>query len=69
MGEVVPIRSGNGASEGLTRIPAGMHCAATSDGEHLDGHDELDQIDVDNFLSTLAEVAITVARREQQWEP
>ena len=46
----------------MTRIPARIHCAATdgNDGEHSD----TDQIMIDHFLKTLAEVALAVASRK-----
>ena len=50
----------------MTSIHARIHCAATPDITDLDGHDELERIDIDNFVSTLAEVASSVARREQE---
>ena len=46
----------------LTSIPEGIHCAAT----HLEDNDELDEIVINHFLDTLAEVALAVARRMQQ---
>ena len=48
--------------EALTCIP-GIHCAATPDT--LEGQDALDQIAIDNFLDTLAEVALAVAQRKR----
>ncbi len=45
----------------LTSIPEGIHCAATP--EDLDGQDELDEIAINNFLDTLAEVAMAIANR------
>ncbi len=45
----------------LTSIPEGIHCAATP--EDLNGQDELDEIAIDHFLDTLAEVALAVANR------
>ena len=52
--------------EGLTSIHASIHCAATPDAGDLNGNDELDRIDIDNFLCTLAEIVGSVAQREQQ---
>ena len=49
--------------EALTCIP-GIHCAATPDT--LEGQDELDQIAIDNFLNTLADIALSIARRKEQ---
>jgi hypothetical protein len=49
-------------SEGLTRIRAGIHCSATTDtGAELD---ELEKMQVDHFLNTLAEIALAVASRQ-----
>ncbi len=50
--------------EALTCIHRGIHCAATPDT--LEGQDELDQIAIDNFLDTLAEVALAVAQRKRK---
>ena len=60
MGDLRPIRPQNQAPNGLTCIGSRIHCPAT------DGQDELsetDRIIVDNFLRTLAEVALAVASR------
>ena len=48
--------------DGLTGIPQRIHCTATQDsgGSELD---ELDRIDIDNFLDALAGVALSVAAR------
>ena len=48
----------------LTCIHRGIHCGATPD--ELEAEDELDQIAIQHFLDTLAEVALAVARRRQQ---
>ena len=45
----------------LTSIHEGIHCAATPDT--TEGEGELDEIAIDHFLDTLAEVAIAVANR------
>ena len=66
VGNIVPIRGRNGTRDGLTPIHPRIHYPATPDTDDQEGHDELDRIDINNFLSTLAEVAISVARREQQ---
>ena len=50
----------------LTSIHPRIHYTATPDTDDREGDEELDGIDIENFLSTLAEVAISVARREQQ---
>ena len=51
----------------LTSIPDGIHWAATDepepDTDYQQEFDELDQIAIDNFLDTLAEVAMDVANR------
>ena len=59
-----PVTPQDRRPEGLTCIPLRIHCPATPDAP--EDVDELDRIDIDNFLSTLAEVAFAVARREQQ---
>ena len=48
----------------LTCIHQRIHYTATPDT--TDGHDELDQIQIDHFLNTLAEIALSVARRKEQ---
>ncbi len=45
----------------LTSIPEGIHCAATPEDPEENG--ELDEIAINNFLDTLAEVALAVANR------
>ena len=52
----------NGAPQGLTCIHSRIHCAATQDTEG--GLSETDMIVVNNFLNTLAEVALAVAARQ-----
>ena len=49
-------------SEGLTPIHRRIHCAATDDTSEEE-YSEADQIIVDNFLNTLAEIALAVAAR------
>ena len=49
-------------SSGAPRI----HCADTS--EVQDNENELDRIAIDNFLDTLADVALSVARRRTESE-
>ena len=66
VGEMVPFKSENDCPERLTCIHTRIHCAATQDTTETNGHDELERIDIDNFLSTLAQVATAIARREQQ---
>ena len=50
------------SENGLTPIPYRIHWAATQDsgGSELD---ELDRIAIENFLDTLADIAIRVASR------
>ena len=55
----------SGTEKALTPIHRRIHCAATTDTMQPDGN-ELDQIAIDHFLGTLAEVALSVARRRQQ---
>ena len=52
----------NPETDGLTGIPRGIHCTATQDsgGSEVD---ELDRIDIENFLDALAGVALSVAAR------
>jgi len=45
----------------LTSIPLRIHCSATTD---VEGSDELDEIDLENFLDTLAQVALRIASRK-----
>ena len=49
------------SEEGLTCIHPRIHCAATQDG--LEEPSEADEIMVDSFIETLAEVAMAVAQR------
>ena len=51
------------SENGLTTIPHRIHWAATQDrgGSELD---ELDEIAINNFLETLAEIAVSIATRE-----
>ena len=51
----------SGPVNGLTPIPHGIHCAATSVDSYVN---EQDEIDIDNFLDTLAEVAMAIAARK-----
>ncbi len=46
---------------GLTSIHGRIHCAATTDAGD---NDELEQIQVDHFLNTLARIAMAVAARQ-----
>ncbi len=52
-------------ANGLTPIHRRIHCAATTEGGDLnDEYDELEQIQVDHFLQTLARIALSVAVRQ-----
>jgi hypothetical protein len=51
----------SGPKKGLTGIPQRIHCPATTDSG---GGDELEQIQVDHFLQTLADIALAVASRK-----
>ena len=48
--------------DGLTSIQESIHCPTTQDcgGSEID---ELDRIDIENFLDALAQVALSVAGR------
>ena len=50
--------------EGLTSIHPRIHCAATPDGAEKPS--EADDLMINSFIETLAEVAEAVARRRQQ---
>ena len=60
---VSPPRESGGAI-GLTPIHGRIHCAATADT--TEDQNEVDQIAIDQFLDTLAEVVIGIARRREQ---
>ena len=52
----------NAQPEGLTRIRPGIHCSATTDtGAELE---ELERMQINHFLDTLAEIALAVASRQ-----
>ena len=61
MGDVRPIRSETASSMGLTCIHDRIQCFAT--GYTKEEYSETDLIIVNNFLNTLAEVALAVAAR------
>ncbi len=56
----------SGGVNGLTPIHGRIHCAATPDTYDEQNGNELDQIAIDHFLDTLAEVALAIARRTEQ---
>ncbi len=48
----------------LTSIPRRIHCAATSAPEQDENSvDEMDEIEINDFINALAEVAMAVATR------
>ena len=57
--------------DGLTGIPKSIHCPATQ--EECEAGYELDEIAIDQFLDTLAGIALSIATRElsdrqdQEW--
>ena len=56
-----------GALDALTSIHRRIQFAATPDATEHDEHEtELDRIAIDNFLETLAEIALAIARRREQ---
>ncbi|HZA24695.1 MAG TPA: hypothetical protein VFA32_19210 [Dehalococcoidia bacterium] len=56
-------QSSSGPENGLTPIPHRIHCPATT--ERVGGYDELDEIAIEHFLDTLAEVALAIASRRR----
>ena len=60
---VNPSNDESGVEKALTPIHTRIHCAATD--YTLDGTNELDQIAIDDFLDTLAEVTLAIIRRRQ----
>jgi hypothetical protein len=52
----------SGGENGLTPIPPGIHCPATTG--RVGGRDELDEIAVEHFLDTLVEVALAISSRK-----
>ncbi len=61
MGDVRSFRSETASSTGLTCIHDRIQCCATQDTE--EEYSETDQVIVNNFLNTLAEIALAVAAR------
>ena len=64
MGEITPINHSNGDSQGLTCIHGRIHCGATPDTDAPD-YTEAERVMVDNFIKTLAEVAVSAATRKR----
>lgn len=55
-----------GGDEGLKSKEGRIHCAAAD--EPNEGEDDLQQIEIRNFIDTLAEIALGVARRRSELE-
>jgi acyl-coenzyme A thioesterase PaaI-like protein len=52
-------------ANGLNSIHGGIHCAATNEGvSDTNELDEVQQLQVNHFLQTLADVALAVAARK-----
>ncbi len=64
MREIIRIDHSDDAFRGLTRIPRRIHCAATPDTDAPD-YTEAERVMVDNFIKTLADVAIAAATRKR----
>ena len=58
--------SRNGTSDALTPIPSGIHYTAIPDT--TEDTDELEQMQIDNFITILGEIALSVARRKERLE-
>ena len=56
----------SGLENGLTPIHRRIHCAATDGGAGTEN--ELDLIAIDNFLDTMAELALAIVRRRERLE-
>ena len=56
----------SGAEKALTPIHRRIHCGATPDTTEPENENELDNIAIDHFLDTLAEVAMAVGRRRER---
>lgn len=60
-----PVHRQKSPSEGLTSIGRPIHCAATEDATE-GRYSETDRIIIENFLNTLAEIAVAVASRKER---
>lgn len=60
-----PVQPQKPRSEGLTSIHRRIHCAATEDATE-GRYSETDRIIIENFLNTLAEIAVAVASRKER---
>ena len=61
--EVSPLEE-SGAAKALTPIHRRIHCGATPD--NFETEDELINFAINNYLDTLAEIALAVARCKQE---
>ncbi len=64
MGDIRPIRSETTPPKELTPIHPRIHCVATLDTDAQE-YTEAEMVMIDNFLNTLAEVAIAAATRKR----
>ena len=60
----IPVNVDDTPPTGLTGIPQRIHCPATQNKSEVGNNEELDRIDIDNLLDTLAAVALSIAARE-----
>ena len=63
----LPHPIGPGCEDGLTCIHRPIHCAAA--GGRVNSEDELQQIEICQFIDALAEIALAVAQRREGFEP
>ena len=59
-------KTGNVQEVALTPIHRRIHCVATEAVETPSPDEELEALQVKTFLDTLAEVALSIAKREEQ---
>ena len=62
VGDIGAVETSPSPENGLTSIPHRIHCPATT--ERVGGQDELDDLAVEHFLDTLAQVALAIASRK-----
>ena len=61
-----PVGNPNG-DKALTSIPEGIHCAAPEEPKSdRDYEKELNDLDINNLLDTLVEIALAASRRRHQ---
>ena len=63
----LPHPIGSDREDGLTCIHRPIHCAAA--GGRVNSEDELQQIEICQFIDALAEISLAVARRREGLEP